>query len=433
MESVVEKATQFSYLVAIIFALGYAAIVVEQFVIFNKAASALLMAVACWILLFFESSESVERHLQIFSIQMFKTSQVIFFLLGALTIVEIINAHKGFSLITEKLSIYSKTGMLVGVSFTTFFLSSILDNLTSTIVMISLIGKVVKEHNARLKLGGIVVIAANAGGAWTPIGDVSTTLLWIYGQVSTWVLLKNLFIPSIFCLLVPIIWFLPQFRGQFEKQDIVPETIEPGGTWVLILGVCSLIFVPFFKLITGLPPFMGMMFGLGIMWVVTDLLHYKHEEREHLRVRAILPKIDVSILIFYLGVLLSINALESAGLLKNAAEWLNQKVQILLAIPFLIGLMSSIVDNVSLVAASIAMYGLSSVPADSAFWQLIAYCAGTGGSILVIGSAAGVALMAIEQVSFAWYFKTVTIPAFLGYLAGFGIFILLQKLGDVFF
>lgn len=420
--------TNHAYLVVIVFLCGYTAIVIEQFVKLNKAATALLMAIGCWSLLFFEKAESVERHLYIFTFQMFKTSQIIFFLLGALTIVEIINAHKGFQIITEKLSITSKRSMIWVSSFMTFFLSSVLDNLTTTIVMVSLLGKLVKNREERLMLCGLVVIAANAGGAWTPIGDVSTTLLWIYGQVSTLVIMKNLFIPSIICIIVSITWFTPKFYGNFDKKDFISEKIEPGGTLVLILGICSLVFVPFFRLITGLPPFMGMMFGLGVMWVLTDLLHYKYRERMHLRVSAILPKVDVSIILFYLGVLLSINSLESAGLLKKLSLWLNQQVPTLLFIPILIGLGSAVVDNVSLVAATIAMYDLKMIPTDSIFWQAIAYSAGTGGSILIIGSAAGVALMAMEQVDFMWYTKKVTLPALISYFAGIGVYLLLSLL-----
>lgn len=423
-----EEITHHAYLVAIVFLFGYTAIVIEQFVKFNKAATALLMAIGCWALLFFETAESVERHLYIFTFQMFKTSQIIFFLLGALTIVEIINAHKGFQIITEKLSISSKRSMIWVSALMTFFLSSVLDNLTTTIVMVSLLGKLVKDREERLMVCGLIVIAANAGGAWTPIGDVSTTLLWIYGQVSTLVIMRDLFLPSICCIIVSIIWFTPKFHGNFDKKDFVPEKIEPGGTLVLILGICSLIFVPFFRLITGLPPFMGMLFGLGVMWILTDLLHYKYRERTHLRVTAILPKVDVSIILFYLGVLLSINSLESAGLLKKMSLWLNQQVPTLLFIPILIGLVSSIVDNVSLVAATIAMYDLKMIPTDSIFWQAIAYCAGTGGSILIIGSAAGVALMAMEQVDFMWYTKKVTLPALISYFVGIGVYLLLSSL-----
>ncbi len=428
MEVNLEEITHHAYWVLIVFLVGYLAIVIEEFVKFNKSATALLMAIGCWTILFLEPAESIQRHLFIFTFQMFKTSQIIFFLMGALTIVEIINTHKGFQIITEKLFISSKRLMLWVTSFITFFLSSVLDNLTTTIVMISLVGKIVKDREERLILGGLIVIAANAGGSWTPIGDVSTTLLWIYGQVSSLAIMRDLFIPSILGLIASLIWFSPKFHGNFEKTKFIPEKIEPGGALVLILGICSLIFVPFFRLITGLPPFMGVMFGLSLMWVLTDLLHYKYQDRAHLRVTAILPKVDVSIILFYLGVLLSVNSLESAGLLKTMAQWLNQHVSSFLFIPLLIGLVSSIVDNVSLVAATIAMYDLKTFPMDSVFWQMIAYCAGTGGSILIIGSAAGIALMAMEQVDFMWYTKKITLPALLTYLVGIIVYFLISHL-----
>jgi Na+/H+ antiporter NhaD/arsenite permease-like protein len=419
-----EEMTHHSLWVMVVFLIGYIAIVIEQLIKFNKAATALLMAIACWTLLFAEPEESAERHLFIFTFQMFKVSQVIFFLMGALTIVEIINVHKGFRIITEKLLISSKRVMLWVTAFITFFLSAVLDNLTTTIVMISLIAKIVEIREERLMLGGVIVIAANSGGAWTPIGDVSTTLLWINGQDSTLGLARELFLPSILGLIACLLWFNRKFKGNFKKIEVQLEKTEPGGMLVLVIGILSLIFVPFFKLLTNLPPFMGMMFGLGVMWVVTDLLHYKYREQEHLRVVSILPRVDFSIILFYLGVLLSINALESAGLLKSIAQWLDVHVSSPLWIPIMVGLVSSVVDNVSLVAATIGMYDLHAFSQDSAFWMAMTYCAGTGGSILIIGSAAGVALMAIEKVDFMWYAKTITFPALLAYFVGVAVFFL---------
>lgn len=426
MEINLEEITHHASWVLAVFLIGYVAIVVEQLVKFNKAATALLMAISCWTLLFAEPAESVDRHLFILTFQMFKVSQVLFFLMGALTIVEIINAHKGFRIITEKLLISSKRLMLWTTGLVTFFLSAVLDNLTTTIVMVSLISKLVPEREERLLLGGAIVIAANAGGAWTPIGDVATTLLWINGQVSTMALLRTLFFPSILGLIAALLWFSTKFHGQFPRSEIHVEKPEPGGTLVLILGVCSLIFVPFFKILTNLPPFMGMMFGLGMMWVVTDLLHYPYRDREHLRVTSILPKVDISVILFYLGVLLSVNSLESAGLLKNMAQWLNTSIPSPAWLPVLIGLVSSIVDNVSLVAATIGMYDLKQFPIDSPFWLATAYGAGTGGSIMIIGSAAGVALMAMEKVDFMWYTKRITLPALLAYLTGVAFFYLVS-------
>ena len=412
-----QEITHHAHWVLLIFVFGYIAIVIEEFIKFNKAATALLMAIGCWTVLFLEPAEGVERHLYILSFQMFKVSQVLFFLLGALTIVEIINVHKGFKIITEKLVISSKCLMLWVTALVTFFLSAVLDNLTTTIVMVSLIAKIIEEKEERMLLGGVIVIAANSGGAWTPIGDVATTLLWIYERITTLAVMKNLFFPSILGLVSSLIWFSFKFKGHFKPTNFKSEKAEPGGIVVLILGICSLIFVPFFKMLTDLPPFMGMMLGLGVLWVVTDLMHYRHKEREHLRVTAVLPKIDVSVILFYLGVLLSINALESAGLLKGSSQWLDSHISPLL-IPITIGLISSVVDNVSLVAATLGMYNLQTFPTDASFWQETAYCAGTGGSILIVGSAAGVALMALEKASFMWYVRKVTGPALLAYLIG---------------
>lgn len=428
MDINLEEITHHASWVMIIFLIGYLAIVIEQTIKFNKAATALLMAIGCWILLFAEPAESVERHLYIFSFQLFKVSQVLFFLIGALTIVEIINVHKGFGIITEKLVIRSKKAMLWSTAIVTFFLSSVLDNLTTTIVMVSLIAKIVAEREERLMLGGVIVIAANAGGAWTPMGDVATTLLWINGQITALAIARDLFLPSLIGLIACLLWFNFKFKGEFNIDAYQTEHPEPGGTSILVLGVCSLIFVPFFKMITNLPAFMGMMFGLGLMWVVTDLMHYKYSERNHLRVTSILPKVDISIILFYLGVLLAINSLESAGLLKSMSQWLNEHIPFPLIIPMLIGLVSSVVDNVSLVAATIGMYDIQHFAVDSSFWQMVTYCAGTGGSILIIGSAAGVAFMAIEKVDFIWYTKKVTIPALLTYFAGIAFYFLLSPL-----
>lgn len=427
MESNLIEITEHSHLVLYIFLIGYASIILENLFKFNKAATALLMAIGCWTVLFLEPSESVDRHLFLFTFQMFKVSQVLFFLLGALTIVEIINVHKGFQVITRHLAVSSKKSMLWIAGFVTFFLSAVLDNLTTTIVMISLLNKIVKNREERLLMGGMVVIAANVGGAWTPIGDVATTLLWINGQVTTIPVMRDLFLPCFLGFIPCLLWFGTKLKGKFEMENYVPEQPEPHGTLVLILGIASLIFVPIFKVLTDLPPFMGMMLGLGVLWVVTDLMHYGHKDREHLRVASILPKVDVSIILFYLGVLLAINSLETAGLLRNMAASLDSIVPTPLIIPVIIGLISSVVDNVSLVAATISMYDLMLFKTDSVFWQAIAFCAGTGGSILIIGSAAGVAFMSLEKVDFMWYLRRITVPALLVYFTGILIFFILRS------
>lgn len=422
--------THYAIWVLVIFAIGYLSIILEELIRVNKASTALIMSILCWTILFAEPNESVERHLNTLSSQMFKVSQVLFFLMGALTIVEIINVHKGFHLVTEFLYIQSKRKLLWAVGFITFFMSSVLDNLTTTIVMVSLINKLLSDREDRLVLGGAVVIAANAGGAWTPIGDVATTLLWINGQVSTLIVMRDLFFPSLVCLLIPILLFSKQFTGKVDVKE--PESdqsqVEPGATAVFFLGVASLIFVPFFKIWTNLPPFMGMMLALGFLWVYTDLLHFRDRARQYLRVPAILPRVDMTFVFFYLGILLSINALESAGLLKAMAYALNQHTSNPNLVAISIGLLSSIVDNVSLVAATIGMYDLKQFSTDSTFWQLIAYCAGTGGSILIIGSAAGVAYMALEKTEFIWYAKKIAPKALAGYFAGIGTYFLIYAI-----
>lgn len=427
MDANVVEITHHASFVLVAFLIGYFAIIMEEILKLNKAASALIMAIICWTILFLEPAESVERHLEIFTIQMFKVSQVLFFLLGALMIVEVINVHKGFRIITEKLVISNKRMMLWATGFVTFFMSSVLDNLTTTIVMLSLIAKIVDDREDRLYLGGMVVIAANLGGAWTPIGDVATTLLWINGQITTLNVMKSLFLPSIVGLVTSLLLFSMHFRGHFRKHSVELEPVEPYGSFILVLGTACLIFVPVFRILTGLPAFMGMMLGVSIMWGLTDLFHYKYEDRKHLRVTSVLPKVDVSIILFYLGILLSINALESAGLLRSAAEEINQYVASPMMIPVIIGLISSVVDNVSLVAATIGMYDLRSFGVDDPFWQAIAYCAGTGGSIIILGSAAGVALMAIERVSFMWYLRHISLNALAAYAAGIIFYLLILK------
>lgn len=424
-----QETTHHAGIVLFIFLAGYLAIIIEELINLNKAATALLMAVGCWTLLFLEPGDSADKHLYILTFQMFKVSQVVFFLLGALTIVEIINVHKGFEVITRRLITKSKRKLLWTTGLLTFFLSSVLDNLTTTIVMVSLITKLLTDRQERLILGGAVVIAANAGGVWTPIGDVSTTLLWIYGQVTSWGILRSLFFPSILGLVAALAWIGLSFKGEITNRSsqASQELPEPWSQQILFLGICSLIFVPFFKLLTDLPPFMGMLLGLGILWATTDLIHYKFSERQRLRVVSILPKVDISVLIFYLGILLSINALESAGLLKQLSEWMNQHVPSPNLVPAFVGLASSVVDNVSLVAATIGMYGLETFHTDSFFWLAVAYCAGTGGSIFIIGSAAGIALMALEKTNFMEYLKKTTVPALLTFFVGLISFFLFSQ------
>lgn len=413
----------FSLLMIVVFILGYFAIAIEHVTKINKTSVALLMAIVCWVLQFINQAESHENNLNYLAEHLADISQVIFFLLGALTIVEIINAHKGFQLISNTIRMRSKRILLWSMGFIAFFLSSILDNLTTTIVMVTLLRKLTDEGEDRLILGGAIVIAANAGGAWTPIGDVTTTMLWIGGQLSTLSVMKNLFVPSIACLIASLAILSFSLKGNFSSLNPVKKKeIEPMGDIVFWLGVGSLVFVPIFKITTGLPPFMGMIFGLGLMWLFTDIVHSRYDDREHLLVPNIMTRIDVSSVLFFLGILLAIDALHTAGLLDALSGWMSRTIGNSNVIAIVIGLASAIVDNVPLVAASMGMYDMTQFPTDSSFWNLIAYCAGTGGSILIIGSAAGVAFMGLERVQFFWYMRRIGFAALVGYFAGIGAF-----------
>lgn len=413
--------------ILIIFIIGYAVITLEHLLKVNKAAAAILMAVLCWTVYFIFSSAPSSQDLLLFNEHLAQDAQIVLFLLGAMTIVELIDSHRGFRIVTDYITMRSKKKMLWVTCILAFFLSSVLDNLTATIVMISLLRKLVPVKEDRLLFGAMMVIATNAGGAWTPIGDVTTTMLWINGQISTMGIIKALIIPSLVCLFVPLAFQSMLLKGEYA--EIHPSQIqksEPKANLVFWLGVGSLVFVPIFKTLTGLPPFAGVLLGLGVLWLVTDLVHYKHEERRHLRVPHVLTRVDVSGVLFFLGILLAINALEIAGLLKNLADWISSQVQNVEIVAFLIGVISAIIDNVPLVAATMGMYSMETYPMDSRLWELIAYCAGTGGSILVIGSAAGVAFMGLEKISFAWYLKRISWLALIGYVAGFMVYLLMN-------
>ncbi|MGD2169859.1 MAG: sodium:proton antiporter NhaD [Chlamydiota bacterium] len=421
--------TFFHYLIISVFSLGYLAIILEHNIKINKTAAALLMSVAVWALIFIGFSSPEIISLEKLNEYVGDVSQIIFFLLGAMTLVEVIDSHKGFKIITDLIRTRSKKKMLWLIGFIAFFLSALLDNLTTTIVMISLLRKLIDDPKERMLIGSMVVIAANAGGAWTPIGDVTTTMLWINGQVTTVNVIKSLFIPSFFSLIVSLFLLSFRLKGSFHiKNYNLSEKEEPGAKLVFCVGVGALVFVPIFKALTGLPPFMGMLIGLGVLWLVTDIYHHKYENRHHLRVPHVLTKIDTSGVLFFLGILLSIHALEAVGILKQLAMYLSDHLQNIPLIASAIGVISAIVDNVPLVAACMGMYDLQSYPTDSPIWMMIAYAAGTGGSILIIGSAAGVALMGMEKISFMWYLKRISLTALSGYLAGMALYLLLQVL-----
>lgn len=415
-----------AYWVMMIFIIGYAFITLEHFTKINKATVALIMAVLGWALLFmFPICPDIPDNLACFTGHLSNISQIVFFLLGALAIVEVINIHQGFKFISDYIHVGSKVKLLWILGISTFFLSSILDNLTTTIVMVSLLRKLIPEDEDRLILGGGIVIAANAGGAWTPIGDVTTTMLWIGGELSTIATMRDLFLPSVVCLVVSLFVLSWSLKGHFAANSSnKKEKIEPLGKTVLLLGIGSLVFVPIFKMLTGMPPFMGVIFGLGVIWVVTDWFHSK-DGREDLKVPRALSRVDLSSTLFFLGILLAVDTLDAANLLDQLALWLDNHIGNSAVIATLIGLASAVVDNVPLVAAGMGMYDLLQYPQDSEFWQLVAYCAGTGGSILVIGSAAGVVFMGLEKVDFFWYLKRISFAALVGYFAGIGVYLIL--------
>lgn len=411
----------------ITFAVGYTLITFEHIAKINKATIALLTAVICWSIVFITNKGEINQ-LGPFCEELANISQVVFFLLGALAVVEIISVHNGFKILSDCVQLRSKRSLLWLVTLITFFLSSILDNLTTTVVMLSLLRKIIVDENDRWVIGGAVVIAANAGGAWTPIGDVTTTMLWIGGQLTTISMVKELFFPSLVCSAVSCTMLMPLLKGNLPPKapSVVDQKIDPISWLLFFLGLGLLVFVPIFKLLTGLPPFMGILLALSILWLVTDIYHRSEPDSEHLKVPHVLSKIDLSGILFFLGILLAVSALHASGLLTSLAYWLDSAVGNTTLIALFIGLASAVIDNVPLVAASMGMYDVSVYPTDSSFWQLIAYCAGTGGSILIVGSAAGIVFMGMEGVNFVWYVRRISLAALVGYLAGAASYIYLR-------
>lgn len=416
---------------ALVFVLGYAGIIFEESLAFNKSGVGLIMAVCLWVIRSI-GAPSTDIAVTELTRASAEVSEIVFFLLGAMTIVEIVDAHQGFKLVTDNITTRKPRILLWVVGFVTFFLSSVLDNLTSTIVMVSLLRKLVPPSEYRKFLGAVVVIAANAGGAWTPIGDVTTTMLWIHGQISTLQTIKGLFIPSVLSLAVPLalMSLTSEVDGEGQKTSSVlaSEQMAPRGQLVFSVGLGALLFVPVFKATTGLPPYMGMLFGLGVLWILTDAIHYGDSGRQKLKVPQALSRIDTQGILFFLGILLSVSSLEAAGILRELANYLDAHIPNIELIASAIGVVSAIIDNVPLVAATMGMYDLTSFPQDSEFWQLVAFCAGTGGSMLIIGSAAGVAFMGMEKVDFFWYLRKVSGFAFAGYAAGIITFLATQNL-----
>jgi len=415
----------------IIFIVTYAAIALEHPIKINKSASALLGAGLLWTVYTILSNNDVQANHQL-SESVATTAQIVFFLIGAMTIVEVIDAHNGFEVITSRIKTTQLSSLMWLVGFVTFFLSAILDNLTTTIVMISLMKKLLNKQEDRLLFASMVVIAANAGGAWSPIGDVTTTMLWIGGQITAASIVKGLLLASLVNLIVPLFIVSYSLKGKAVispvklKNTSALQSNEFERNVVFFMGLGVLVLVPAFKTLTHLPPFMGILFGLGLLWLVGDLLHKNKDDqdKQHLSLVHALTRIDMSSIVFFIGILLAVATLEHSHILNSLAIWLDQTIGRQDMIVTIMGLLSAIVDNVPLVAASIGMYDLASYPSDSFLWEFVAYCAGTGGSILIIGSAAGVAAMGLEKIQFAWYLKKISWLALIGYFAGNATYIL---------
>jgi Na+/H+ antiporter NhaD/arsenite permease-like protein len=420
--------------IVIIFIVAYVAIALEHPIKINKGASALLGAGLLWTVYAMLTGDHALVEPQLRE-SVGSTAGIIFFLIGAMTIVEVIDAHNGFEVITSQIRTRKQTTLMWIVCFVTFFLSAVLDNLTTTIVMISLMKKLSGNQSDRLFFAAMIVIAANAGGAWSVIGDVTTTMLWIGGQITPLPIIKGVFLPSLINLLLPLFVVTYLLKGKAiappsnrESSDRPVNLFERN--LIFYLGLGLLIAVPAFKTVTHLPPFMGILFGLGILWVVGELIHRGKEpdEKRPLTLVHALKQIDMASIVFFIGILLAVATLEHTHVLEMLAKWLDQTVGRQDAIVILLGLLSAVVDNVPLVAASMGMYSLAQYPTDSFLWEFIAYCAGTGGSILIIGSAAGVAAMGLERIHFFWYVKRISGLALLGYFGGAAVYILQFRL-----
>jgi Na+/H+ antiporter NhaD/arsenite permease-like protein len=449
-------------LMALVFIAGYLCIAFEHPLKIDKAAAAILTAVICWTILalgadsILPAVSAAGEHGPVGELRhhLGEISEILFFLMGAMTIVELIDAHEGFKVITNRIRTNKRVYLLWMIGFITFFLSAALDNLTTTIVMVSLLRKLIKDQQDRWLMVGIVVIAANAGGAWSPIGDVTTTMLWIGNQITASGIILELIIPSLVCLLIPLIVLSFGMKGDFERPEHPVhehEHSEPTSAFernlVFCLGIGALLFVPVFKTLTHLPPYMGILFGLGVLWVVTEILHRsKHDEDKHpLSVVGVLRKIDTTSVLFFLGILLAVSSLATAGHLTQVASALKDTFGNVYIINLSIGLLSAVVDNVPLVAGAMKMYPLVSpetlaaatteaawlgnFQVNGSFWEFLAYCAGTGGSCLIIGSAAGVAAMGMEKIDFIWYLKRISLLALMGYMGGAATYITLAQLG----
>jgi Na+/H+ antiporter NhaD/arsenite permease-like protein len=415
-------------LIVSIFVIGYLAIAFEHPLGLNKAASALLAGVLCWVVYVVIGAAPLDLVEQQLYHYFGEISAILFFLLGAMTIVELIDSHGGFELITERIQTKSKFRLLLIVTFFTFFLSSFLDNLTTAIVMTSLTAKVLDKKEDRLWFTSMIVIASNAGGAFSPLGDVTTTMLWIGGQITAQSIVLKLFLPSVAVCLIPFLIIGRRFRNQKLSNSVIVnrEVNRSEANLILILGILLLIFVPIFKVLTHLPPFMGILLAVSLLWVITSLLHVNKEveQKNKFSVANALQRVDTPSILFFLGILLGVSALQSVGALQQLGIFLQRSLGNDYLIGIALGIISSVVDNVPLVAAAQGMYDLSLYPSDHNFWEFLALSTGTGGSAIIIGSAAGVAAMGIEQIDFIWYLKKIAWIALAGFASGIVVFMI---------
>ncbi|WP_300918063.1 sodium:proton antiporter NhaD [uncultured Duncaniella sp.] len=418
--------------IVIFFILGYLCIALESVLKINKAVPALLMCVVCWTLYAcgaapddVDTSSRLLHHLG-------ETCEILFFLMGAMTIVEIVDANGGFYFVQDVLSTRSKRALLWRITFMTFILSAILDNLTTSIVMVMVLRKLAADPKDRMLFGGMIIIAANAGGAFSPIGDVTTIMLWIKGMISTGGVISQLLAPSLIAVVVSALCTSLYLKGELqapERNEAPGQANNPDRMLILCVGVGGLVFVPIFRMLTGLAPFMGILLALGVLWLVSEYRCNRHAlfcESSHLKVTTLLSRIDMATILFFLGILLAVATLQETGVLSAFGKWLNEASDgNHYLVTGIIGVVSSIVDNVPLVAGCMDMYPIAAsgdFGVDGLFWQLLAYCAGVGGSMLIIGSAAGVVVMGLEKIGFGWYLRRFTWIAFVGYMSGIGVY-----------
>ena len=428
-------------LIVVVFVIGYLCIALEGFIKINKAAIALLMFVGCWTLFMINPGEyltgltpetTASTIAGIIDHHLGGTAETLFFLMGAMTIVEVVDKNGGFNFVRDTLQTRGKRTLLWRIVFITFFLSAILDNLTTSIVMIMILRKLVPDHKDRMIYASLVIIAANSGGAFSPIGDVTTIMLWNKGVITAAGVMEEIFIPSLVSMIIPTLLLQRYLTGELALVDSnmatdyeVLDFSKTQRKVIFVLGVGGLIFVPIFKSITHLPPFVGILLVLGVLWTATELFYRaEHGDNEGIknRVANLIAHIDMATILFFLGILMAVACLEEIKVLENLGVWLNDvSAGNHYIVTGIIGVLSSIVDNVPLVAGCMGMYTVTptgDMAVDGIFWQLLAYCAGVGGSILIIGSAAGVVVMGLEKISFGWYLKRVTGAAFIGYLVG---------------